>query len=51
MIADFFKNLGWIEKYGSGIGKIINYFIENNSPSPKFETIGEGFQVTVFATK
>jgi ATP-dependent DNA helicase RecG len=29
-IAEFFKNMGWIEKYGSGIGRIINYFKEAN---------------------
>jgi ATP-dependent DNA helicase RecG len=26
LIADFFKNLGLIEKYGSGIRRIIRYF-------------------------
>lgn len=48
-IAEFFKNLGWIEKYGSGIGRIINYFTEEGLPEPEFKAIGEGFQVTVFA--
>ncbi len=48
-IAEFFKNLGWIEKYGSGIGRIVNYFTEENLPVPEFKAIGEGFQVTVFA--
>jgi len=48
-IAEFFKNLGWIEKYGSGIGRIINYFKEANLPLPTFENHSGGFLVTVFA--
>src|SRR5690606_36386391 len=48
-IAEFFKNLGWIEKYGSGIGRIINYFKEANLPLPIFENHSSGFLVTVFA--
>ena len=48
-IAEFFKNLGWIEKYGSGIGRIINYFAAEKPPLPEFKTIGEGFQVSIFA--
>lgn len=47
-IAEFFKDLGLIEKYGSGIGRIIGYFKEENLPLPKFENISAGFQVTVF---
>jgi len=48
-IAEFFKNLGWIEKYGSGIGRIINYFKEAKLPAPQFESHSGGFLVTVFA--
>ncbi|MDR1129940.1 MAG: putative DNA binding domain-containing protein [Prevotellaceae bacterium] len=47
-VADFFKNLGWIEKYGSGIGRIRAYFKEAKLPEPEFRLISEGFQVTVF---
>jgi len=47
-IAEFFKDLGLIEKYGSGIGRIIGYFKEENLPLPKFENISDGFQVTVY---
>ncbi|GAP73168.1 ATP-dependent DNA helicase [Candidatus Symbiothrix dinenymphae] len=49
LIADFFKHLGLIEKYGSGIGRIINYFEAENLPAPEFKNISGGFQVTVFA--
>ncbi|MGB4415648.1 MAG: ATP-binding protein [Paludibacter sp.] len=47
-IADFFKNMGWIEKYGSGIGRICNLFKEEGLPQPEFRLISEGFQVTAF---
>ena len=47
-IAEFLKDLGLIEKYGSGIGRIVGYFKEENLPLPKFENISDGFQVTVY---
>ncbi|GHV59651.1 hypothetical protein FACS1894182_14070 [Bacteroidia bacterium] len=50
-IADFFKNMGWIEKYGSGIGRIRDFFKEAGLPEPEFKPISEGFQVTVFDGK
>ena len=49
-IADFFKDLGLIEKYGSGIQRIIGYFKKENLPLPDFKNISDGFQVTVFTT-
>jgi len=48
-IAEFFKEMGWIERYGSGVGRIINYFKEANMKVPEFRNISDGFQVTVFA--
>jgi len=45
----FFKNMGWIEKYGSGISRIMNYFKEAGLPKPKFGNISGGFQVTIFS--
>ncbi|MDR1385735.1 MAG: putative DNA binding domain-containing protein [Planctomycetaceae bacterium] len=50
-VADVFKNMGIIEKYGSGIHRIINYFKEENLPLPEFKNISVGFQVTVFAVE
>jgi ATP-dependent DNA helicase RecG len=50
-IAEFFKNLGWIEKYGSGIGRIINFFRESRLPPPTFQNQSGGFLVTIFANK
>ena len=42
------KSFSIIEKYGSGIQRIINYFEEANLPRPVFENISDGFQVVVF---
>jgi len=38
-----------IEKYGSGISRIINYFKEANLPQPTFENHSGGFLVSVYA--
>ena len=48
-VADFFKDMGLIEKYGSGIQRIIGYFKDENRPVPEFKNISDGFLVTVFA--
>jgi ATP-dependent DNA helicase RecG len=37
-----------IEKYGSGIRRIIAYFDEAKLPRPEFRNISEGFMVTIF---
>jgi len=48
LIADFCKNVGIIEKYGSGVRRIIDYFASWNLPFPEFRNISDGFMVTVF---
>lgn len=48
LIADFCKTSGLIEKYGSGIRRIVNYFVESKLPKPEFKNISEGFMVTVY---
>ncbi|GHU62010.1 ATP-dependent DNA helicase [Bacteroidia bacterium] len=48
LIADICKDMRIIEKYGSGIGRIRDYFKNEALPEPKFELISDGFQVTVF---
>lgn len=50
LIADFCKSIGLIEKYGSGIRRIVEYFKEAQLPRPEFRNISDGFMVTVFAT-
>lgn len=47
-IADVFKAAGLIEKYGSGIGRILKAFRDYGLPTPKFEEMSGGFMVTVY---
>jgi ATP-dependent DNA helicase RecG len=42
------KETGIIEKYGSGIKRIIQSFINQGLKSPEFKEIGDGFMITVF---
>ena len=49
LIADFFKSLGLIEKYGSGIRRILEYCASYNLPTPEFKNISDGFAVTIYA--
>jgi ATP-dependent DNA helicase RecG len=47
-IADFCKDMGLIEKYGSGIRRIFSSFEQEKLPEPQFCNISDGFMVTVF---
>ncbi|HAH32810.1 MAG TPA: AAA family ATPase [Elusimicrobia bacterium] len=47
-IAGIFKEAGIMEKYGSGIGRIIEAFRNSGLPAPKFRELGDGFLVTVY---
>lgn len=47
-IADVFKAAGLIEKYGSGIRRILNAFKTYGMPAPEFREISGGFMVTVY---
>ncbi|GAF97446.1 unnamed protein product, partial [marine sediment metagenome] len=49
-IASVFKEAGIIEKYGSGIKRVIETFKEYNLPQPIFQEIQDGFMVKVFKT-
>jgi ATP-dependent DNA helicase RecG len=48
-IASIIKDIGWIEKYGTGIRRIRKMFSEYGSKEPSFEILSNGFAVTVFA--
>jgi len=37
-----------MEKYGSGIRRIVEAFRNSGLPAPRFREMGEGFMVTVF---
>jgi ATP-dependent DNA helicase RecG len=47
-IATIFKELDLIEKYGSGVRRVIETFIAYGLPEPIFETTQGGIAVTVF---
>ncbi|KKM70456.1 hypothetical protein LCGC14_1440540 [marine sediment metagenome] len=47
-IATVFKEAGIIEKYGSGIKRVLETFSEYDLPQPVFEEIQKGFKVTIF---
>ena len=49
LIADIFRSMGLIEKYGSGIKRIMSYFSEAGLPKPTFQNQSNGFLVTVLA--
>ena len=51
MMADFLKDIGIIEKYGTGIKRIIDYCIKAGLPKPSFTNISDGFMVTVYSSQ
>jgi ATP-dependent DNA helicase RecG len=48
LIAEMFKESGFIEKYGSGIKRVIRAFAEMNLPKPDFVAMSSGFKVVVY---
>jgi ATP-dependent DNA helicase RecG len=44
-----FREAGIIEKYGSGIQRITQAFLQYGLSAPVFESLPNGFQVTVYA--
>lgn len=49
-IASIFKEAQLIEKYGSGIKRILAAFKDYGLKAPKFENLQHGFRVTVYAS-
>jgi len=47
-IADMFKEVGLIEKYGTGIRRILDAFRNYGLPDPRFDEFSGGFRVTVY---
>ena len=48
-IAKIVKEMGWIEKYGTGIKRVRNMFVDYGLKQPLLEIIPGGFAATVFA--
>jgi ATP-dependent DNA helicase RecG len=51
LIAKAFREIRKIERYGSGINRIINQCRAYGIPKPKFEELAEGFMVTIYNKK
>lgn len=51
VIARFFKEIGFIEQWGTGIQKIIYHCKKENLKDPNFQETGLFFKVTIFRTK
>jgi len=49
-IAEIFKEAGLIEKYGSGIGRIVNMFKRHGLKKPAFKECQDGFMVVVYGS-
>ncbi len=49
LIAFAFKEIGWIEKYGSGIRRILKAFLDHGCRKPVFENFQQGFRVIVYS--
>ena len=48
-VATIFKELELIEKYGSGVRRVIDTFVAYGLPEPEFEATQGGMAVTVFS--
>ena len=48
-VATIFRELELIEKYGSGVRRVIDTFVAYGLPEPEFEATQGGMAVTVFA--
>jgi ATP-dependent DNA helicase RecG len=48
LIAKIFKEITWIERYGTGIRRITSLFERYGCPKPKFENQHHGFKVTAY---
>ena len=51
LIAKAFKEVGIIEKYGSGIKRILDICEDYGIVKPKIEEVFNGFRVTLFKEK
>ena len=47
-IADVFKDMGEIEKYGSGIRRVVQAFRNAGHKTPVWEQVSDGIMVTVY---
>lgn len=51
VIGRTFRELGLIEQWGSGLGRIIGACVNAGLPAPRFEELGANFRVTLFGER
>jgi predicted HTH transcriptional regulator len=51
LISRIFKEIEWIERYGTGIRRVMNIFKDYGSPEPVFENFQHGFRVIAYSIK
>ena len=51
VIAQVLSDLGFVERLGYGLNRVVTVMRQNNLPEPKFEEFGGVFRVTLFNTK
>jgi ATP-dependent DNA helicase RecG len=50
VIAQVLSDLGFVERLGYGLDRVVSVLRENNLPPPRFEEVAGCFKVTLFAT-
>jgi ATP-dependent DNA helicase RecG len=50
VIAQVLSDLGFVERLGYGLNRVVTVMKQNNLPAPKFEELGGAFRVTLFAS-
>jgi ATP-dependent DNA helicase RecG len=48
LIAKIFKEITWIERYGTGVRRVTSLFESYGCPKPVFENFQHGFKVTAY---
>jgi len=49
VIAQVLSDMGYVERLGYGLNRVVTVMRQNNLPVPKFEETAGGFRVTLFA--
>lgn len=50
IIAQVLSDMGYVERLGYGLNRVVTVMKQNNLPPPQFEEVGGTFRVTLFAS-
>jgi ATP-dependent DNA helicase RecG len=50
VIAQVLSDMGFVERLGYGLNRVVTEMKQNNLPQPRFEEVGGAFRVTLFGT-